>query len=71
VLVLVVGDFSNYVVISNNDFASLIEESDRRALCLETSNDMVGDRKYFNNYWKVLGNMDSMNGCGSCAVLAW
>jgi len=54
-----VGDFTNYVVISNNDFASLIEESDRRALCLETSNDMIGDRKYFNNYWKVLGNLEA------------
>jgi hypothetical protein len=54
-----VGDFANYVVISNNDFASLIEESDRRALCLETSNDMIGNRKYFNNFFKVLGNMDA------------
>jgi len=57
--VYTVGDFTNYVVISNNDFASLIEESDRRALCIETSNDMIGNHKYFNNYWKVLGNMNA------------
>lgn len=51
-----VGDFCNYMVISNNDFSSIIEESDRRGLCLETKNDKIGDSKYFKNYWETLGN---------------
>ncbi|DAZ92618.1 TPA: hypothetical protein N0F65_009143 [Lagenidium giganteum] len=45
------SDFCNYIVISNNDFASFIEESDRRSLCLETNNMMIGNRSYFNRYW--------------------
>ncbi|DAZ96219.1 TPA: hypothetical protein N0F65_012581 [Lagenidium giganteum] len=35
------SDFCNYIDISNNDFASFIEESDRRSLCLETNNMMI------------------------------
>jgi Family of unknown function (DUF5906) len=54
-----VSDFNNYVVISNNDFASFIEESDRRALCLETSNDKKGDNAYFKRYWDTLGNNEA------------
>lgn len=54
-----VGDFCNYVVISNNDFASIIEESDRRGLCLETNNDRIGDSKYFKQYWETLANVDA------------
>ncbi|GMF16607.1 unnamed protein product [Phytophthora lilii] len=30
------SDFCNYIVISNYDFASFTEESDRRSLCLKT-----------------------------------
>ncbi|DAZ97589.1 TPA: LOW QUALITY PROTEIN: hypothetical protein N0F65_005561 [Lagenidium giganteum] len=45
------SDFCNYIEISNNDFASFIEESDRRSLCLETNNMMIGNRSYFNIYW--------------------
>jgi len=52
-------DFANFIVISNNDFASFIEESDRRALCLETNDEMIGNRKYFNKYWSTLSNKEA------------
>ncbi|CEG40874.1 uncharacterized protein PHALS_11053 [Plasmopara halstedii] len=37
----------NYVVISSNDFAFLIKESDLRSLCLEANNDMTGNIEFF------------------------
>ncbi|GMF23883.1 unnamed protein product [Phytophthora lilii] len=53
------SDFCNYIVISNNDFASFMEESDRRSLCLETNNMMIGNRSYFNRYWATLDNINA------------
>jgi hypothetical protein len=52
-----VGDFCNYVVISNNDFASLVEESDRRAFCMETNNSKKGNKAYFNKYYNTVGDV--------------
>lgn len=49
-------DFCNYIVVSNQDFASFIEESDRRALCIETNDSMINNREYFSNYWGTLEN---------------
>jgi hypothetical protein len=54
-----IKDFVNYVVISNHDFASFIEESDRRALCLKTNDEMIGNREYFANYWGTLNNEEA------------
>lgn len=56
---ITLSDYSNYVVISNNDFASLIEETDRRALCLKTNNSKRNDRSYFRNYYDKLGSLNA------------
>jgi hypothetical protein len=42
-----VSDFSNYVILTNNDFASIIEKNDRRYVCLEASDCRRGDKQYF------------------------
>jgi len=54
-----VADYCNYCVISNNDFASLVEESDRRAFCMETNNSKKGDKAYWKNYYDVLDGVDA------------
>jgi hypothetical protein len=54
-----IKDFVNYVVFSNNDFASFIEESDRRALCMKTIDMMIGNSEYFANYWGTLNNEEA------------
>ena len=43
----VVKDFSAYIVCSNNDSPLRIEKSDRRTMCLEVSNEKIGDTDYF------------------------
>ena len=61
-----VSDFSNYAIITNNDFASIIEKNDRRYLCLEASECRVGDRDYFNNMVKQLLNVEA-----GCHIFHW
>ena len=39
----IVRDFSAYVVCSNSDSPLRIEKSDRRTMCLEVSNEKIGD----------------------------
>lgn len=54
-----VSDYTNYVVISNGDFSSFIEESDRRSLCMETSDVYRGDHDYFDHFWSTLNNLEA------------
>lgn len=54
-----IKDFVNYIVLSTNDFASFIDESDRRALCVETNDSVRGNREYFKNYWSTLNNQNA------------
>lgn len=53
------ADYCNYIILSNNDFSSFIEESDRRSLCLETNNEYVGNNQYFNDYYNTLDNLEA------------
>lgn len=54
-----VRDFNNYVILTNNDFSSFIEESDRRSLCLLTNDSLIGKHDYFNNYYNTLSSVDA------------
>lgn len=54
-----IADFCNYIIISNGDFASLIEETDRRSFCMETSSKYKGNYKYFKNYYSKLANVNA------------
>lgn len=56
---ITLNDYCNYIILSNNDFASFIEETDRRAICLETNDKYIKDRNYFNNYYDILNNIDA------------
>ena len=59
--IIEVSDFSNYAVITNNDFSSIIEKNDRRYLCMVASEHKVGDREYFNDMAKSLLNVNAGN----------
>ncbi|DAZ94044.1 TPA: hypothetical protein N0F65_001475 [Lagenidium giganteum] len=57
--VVEVSDFSNYAVITNNDFASVIEQHDRRYICITAAKHRVGDRKYFQDMITSLLNVNA------------
>jgi phage/plasmid-associated DNA primase len=61
-----VSDFANYVILTNNDFASIVEKSDRRYMCLVASPHRVGDRKYFAEMADKLLNVDA-----GCHLFHW
>jgi hypothetical protein len=61
-----VSDFSNYIIITNNDFASIIEKNDRRYACLIASDHRVGDRSYFKTMADKLLNVDA-----GCHIFHW
>ncbi|KAL8013250.1 hypothetical protein Plhal710r2_c039g0137131 [Plasmopara halstedii] len=54
-----VNDYANYVILTNNDFGSIIEANDRRYMCLVASECRVGDEKYFDHYFDTLANIDA------------
>lgn len=54
-----VNDYANYVILTNNDFGSIIEANDRRYMCLIASESRVGDEKYFDHYFNALANLDA------------
>lgn len=56
---ITIPDFCNYIILSNNDFSSFIEESDRRSICLLTNDKYVGNRRYFIDFFKTLGNLEA------------
>lgn len=43
-----INDYNNFIALTNNDWAFKIEAGDRRHICLELSNEKVGDDDYFN-----------------------
>lgn len=49
-----IEDKNNYVLLTNNEFPVKIEYSDRRYFCVETSNELIRNENYFNNYFKIL-----------------
>ena len=53
-----VNDFSNYAILTNHDFASIIESGDRRYVCLEASNHRCPGLAGSEEYWKDM--MDSL-----------
>lgn len=53
-----VNDFSNYAILTNHDFASIIESGDRRYVCLEASNHRCPGVEGSVEYWKDM--MDSL-----------
>lgn len=61
-----VSDFSNYVIITNNDFASIIEKNDRRYICLVASDHRVGDKAYFKTMVGKLLNVEA-----GCHIFHW
>ncbi|RLN73982.1 hypothetical protein BBO99_00009152, partial [Phytophthora kernoviae] len=63
-----VNDYANYVILTNNDFGSIIEANDRRYMCLIASESRVGDEKYFDRYFNTLANLD--DGCDIFHYLA-
>ncbi|GMF11145.1 unnamed protein product [Phytophthora lilii] len=54
-----VNDYANYVILTNNDFGSIIEANDRRYMCLVASECRVGDEKYFDHNFDTLANIDA------------
>ncbi|GMF60655.1 unnamed protein product [Phytophthora fragariaefolia] len=54
-----VSEYANYVILTNNDFGSIIEANDRRYMCLVASESRVGDEKYFDHYFDTLANLDA------------
>jgi hypothetical protein len=58
-----VNDFSNYAILTNHDFASIIESGDRRYVCLKASNHrcpgMPGAAEYWADMMKSLMNMNA------------
>jgi hypothetical protein len=54
-----VSDYSNYMYTTNNDFASIIEEGDRRYVCISANSKYKGDREYFDNFVNKLHNMEA------------
>ncbi|KAG4044600.1 hypothetical protein PC123_g19963 [Phytophthora cactorum] len=61
-----VRDFSNYVIITNNDFASIIEKNERRYICLVASDHCVGDKAYFKIMVGKLLNVEA-----GCHIFHW
>jgi hypothetical protein len=49
-----IEDKNNYVLLTNNDFPVKVEYSDRRYFCVENSNELVKDEKYFKKYFELL-----------------
>ncbi|KAL8001195.1 hypothetical protein Plhal703r1_c19g0085781 [Plasmopara halstedii] len=54
-----VNDYANFVILTNNDFGSIIEANDRRYMCLVASECRVGDEKYFDHYFDTLAHIDA------------
>lgn len=54
-----VSDYSNYMYTTNNDFASIIEEGDRRYVCIRANSKYKGNSKYFDNFVSKLHNIDA------------
>ena len=54
-----ISDKSNYVLLTNDDFSSIVEETDRRILAITTNNDYCKNGAYFNKYFSTLGNNDA------------
>lgn len=51
-----INDYNNFIALTNNDWAFKIEAGDRRHICLELSNEKVGDDKYFNKIGDCFNN---------------
>ncbi|KAE9264870.1 hypothetical protein PR003_g32643 [Phytophthora rubi] len=60
---IMVGDFSNYIVATNNDFSSIVEAHDRRYICIEVSDKvcpgMPGAKEYWDRVYKPLLTMEA------------
>ncbi|GMF36284.1 unnamed protein product [Phytophthora lilii] len=50
---------TTHVILTNNDFGSIIEANDRRYMCLVASESRFGDEKYFDRYFDTLANLDA------------
>lgn len=53
-----IEDKNNYVLLTNNDFPVKVEYSDRRYFCVETSNELIKNEDYFNNFFEILENKE-------------
>jgi hypothetical protein len=51
-----VPDYNDYIMFSNNDFIVRAEASDRRNVCLEASNEKVGDHDYWDMVYKEMND---------------
>jgi hypothetical protein len=49
-----VDDFTNYVILTNNDFQSIIENGDRRYFCLEASDKYCPGMPESKEYWNMM-----------------
>jgi hypothetical protein len=54
--VIEVQSFSNFAILTNNDFASIIEQNDARYLCIEANGEMRGNRAYFQDLVDTCSN---------------
>jgi phage/plasmid-associated DNA primase len=54
-----IRDFSNYAILTNNDFSSIIEQSDRRYLPIIASDHRVKDYEYFDHFANTLLNQNA------------
>lgn len=57
--VITLSDFCNYIVPTNHDFASIVEESDRRGLCIYVSPKYKGNEDYFTKMTDSLLNVEA------------
>lgn len=52
----IVENRNNFVLLTNNDFPVKIDYSDRRYCCFNCSNEKIGDKEYFKEYFEILND---------------
>jgi hypothetical protein len=51
-----ISDYNNFIILTNNDYATKVEAGDRRYFCLDISNEMVENKEYFDKLNEQFNN---------------